>query len=62
MNFNQIIEHTYPFQHWEMIDCLDKNTLDEILLHQFLMEKELTMVQEQLIILVKEKMGSFVFL
>jgi len=30
MNFNQIIEHTYPFQHWEMINCLDKNTLDEI--------------------------------
>ena len=30
MNFNQIIEHNYPFQHWEIIDCLDKKTLDEI--------------------------------
>ena len=30
MNFNQIIEQTSPFQYWEMSDCLDKNTLDEI--------------------------------
>jgi len=30
MNFNQISEHAFPFKHWEMIDCLDKKTLDEI--------------------------------
>ena len=30
MNFNQIIEHIHPFKHWEMMDCLNKNTLDEI--------------------------------
>ena len=30
MNLNEIIEHTKPFQHWEMSNCLNKESLDEI--------------------------------
>ena len=30
MNLANIIEHLNPFQHWEMTDCLDHKTLDEI--------------------------------
>ncbi|PPR47212.1 MAG: hypothetical protein CFH19_00645 [Alphaproteobacteria bacterium MarineAlpha5_Bin9] len=30
MNLDNIIEHTNPFKHWEISDCLDKITLDEI--------------------------------
>ncbi len=30
MNLENIVEHNIPFTHWEIKDCLDKNTLDEI--------------------------------
>ncbi len=30
MNLENIVEHNIPFSHWEIKDCLDKNTLDEI--------------------------------
>tara|TARA_B100001123_G_scaffold439087_1_gene575186 strand:+ start:625 stop:1236 length:612 start_codon:yes stop_codon:yes gene_type:complete len=30
MNLNNIIEHKIPFQHWEISECLDENTLNEI--------------------------------
>ena len=30
MNLNEIIEHKDPFQHWEISNCLDSNTLNEI--------------------------------
>ena len=31
MNLNQTTKHTIPFQHWELRDCLDATTLDEII-------------------------------
>ena len=30
MNLNQTIEHSIPFQHWELRNCLDESTLKEI--------------------------------
>ena len=30
MNLNEIIEHKKPFQHWEMSNCLNNKSLDEI--------------------------------
>jgi len=30
MNLNKVIEHKNPFKHWELIDCFDKDTLNEI--------------------------------
>jgi len=30
MNLGNIIEHSIPFQYWEITDCLDNETLDEI--------------------------------
>ena len=30
MNFNKLVEHSNPFQHWELFECLDDETLDEI--------------------------------
>ena len=30
MNLNNIVEYSNPFQHWEMSECLDNKTLDEI--------------------------------
>ena len=30
MNLDNIIEHKIPFQHWEISECLDENTLNEI--------------------------------
>ena len=30
MNFDNFIEHLDPFKHWELINCLDKESLDEI--------------------------------
>ena len=30
MNLDDIKEHNIPFQHWEISECLDKNTLNEI--------------------------------
>ena len=30
MNLNEIIEHKKPFQHWEMSNCLNKESMDEI--------------------------------
>jgi len=30
MNLDQIVEYTNPFQYWEINQCLDKPTLDEI--------------------------------
>ena len=30
MNLNSIIEHKTPFQHWEISNCLNDNTLNEI--------------------------------
>ena len=30
MNFNKLVEHSNPFQHWELSECLDDETLDEI--------------------------------
>ena len=31
MNLNNIVEFNSPFQHWEVFDCLDENTLEEII-------------------------------
>ena len=30
MNFSNIVEYSSPFQHWEISNCLDSNTLNEI--------------------------------
>ncbi|PPR45355.1 MAG: hypothetical protein CFH18_00338 [Alphaproteobacteria bacterium MarineAlpha5_Bin8] len=30
MNLDNIKEHNMPFQHWEISECLDENTLNEI--------------------------------
>ena len=30
MNLNEIIEYNKPFQHWEMFNCLNNESLDEI--------------------------------
>ena len=30
MNLNEIIEHKTPFQHWEMANCLNNESLNEI--------------------------------
>ena len=30
MNLDKIIKHTNPFTHWELIDCFNKDTLNEI--------------------------------
>ena len=30
MNLNDIIQYKSPFQHWELINCLDDKTLEEI--------------------------------
>ena len=30
MNLNEIIEYNKPFQHWEITNCLNESTLDEI--------------------------------
>ena len=30
MNLNQIIKHSIPFNHWELHNCLDDHTLEEI--------------------------------
>jgi len=30
MNLNNIVEHNKPFQHWEMLNCLNENTINEI--------------------------------
>jgi hypothetical protein len=30
MNLNKIIEHSNPFQHWEIFECIDNETLNEI--------------------------------
>ena len=30
MNLNQTTEHSIPFQHWELRNCLDESTLKEI--------------------------------
>ena len=30
MNLDNIIEHIDPFQHWEVINCLNKETLHEL--------------------------------
>ena len=30
MNLNNTVEYSNPFQHWEMSECLDNKTLDEI--------------------------------
>ena len=30
MNLDKIIQHSSPFQHWEIFDCLDSNTQNEI--------------------------------
>jgi len=31
MNLNQTTEHSIPFLHWEISDCLDTSTLEEII-------------------------------
>ena len=31
MNLNQISEHSFPFNHWEISNCLDEETLNEII-------------------------------
>ena len=31
MNLNQTIKHLYPFNHWELHNCLDNITLEEII-------------------------------
>ena len=30
MNLDKIVEHSNPFQHWEISECLDNETLNEI--------------------------------
>ena len=30
MNLNQTTEHSIPFLHWEIRDCLDTSTLEEV--------------------------------
>jgi len=30
MNLDNIVEHSHPFQHWEISECLNNETLDEI--------------------------------
>tara|TARA_B100000965_G_C19561272_1_gene744602 strand:+ start:871 stop:1485 length:615 start_codon:yes stop_codon:yes gene_type:complete len=32
MNLNEITEYSDPFKHWEIFNCLDKETLDEMVL------------------------------
>ena len=30
MNIKNLVEHTFPFKHWEISDCLDQDTINEI--------------------------------
>ena len=34
MNLDNIVECSYPFQHWEFSECLDNQTLNEIFFAQ----------------------------
>ena len=53
MNLDNTLECSYPFKHWELSECLDNETLNEISLLKFQMEKGLMMEQEQLTIQAK---------
>ena len=30
MNIKNLVEHTFPFKHWEISNCLDQDTINEI--------------------------------
>ena len=61
MNLDKLSSADYPFKHWEISNCLDANALDEISYSIYQMVIELTMVQELLIIQVKEWMVNYDF-
>ena len=58
MNLDNIKHSDFPFEHWEIKQCLDKNAIDEISILKFLMVTELMMALEQPITLEMELMEN----
>ena len=54
MNLDNLSSANYPFKHWEISNCLDEKTLNEISFSNIQMVIELMMVLEQLIIQARD--------